>query len=51
MTKEFIQKAQQIYNCLQDEESKKIFMYKLNWAITGDIDPLIQHVMKKDYNE
>lgn len=51
MTKEFIQKAHQIYNCLQDEESKKIFMYKLNWAITGDIDPLIQYAIQKDYNE
>lgn len=51
MTEEFLTKAKQIYTKLEDEESKKIFLYKLNWAITENIEPLLKYMLLKDYHE
>lgn len=51
LTEEFLRKAKMVYNRLEDEESKKIFMYRLNWSITDNIDSFIQYLMNNDYHE
>ncbi len=51
LTAEFFKKAKVIYDRLEDEESKKIFMYKLDWAITNNVDSFVQYLINKDYYE